>query len=453
MGESILASDGKVAKLLWVNDGHGTMGETAAAAVSEFLVAQYSMPGQLAEIQCAIKTKDSMQVQRIIEGMYGRTALHLEKTLGFSHEGGTTCSHVLLVEVQGANYVITSNMGDSPVIIVDPTTGKVLQTHGNHNWDNIEEYRLYDKQCREKGAKPSDAVYNRFNCGNGQLPGPNGDCKPIPIFKRDDQTSEITVDSANLEYITKVMAGWGVIGGLQSEGKMVMADASGKAKAPAPGFGHQNWGSVVLLEDTNNWGGTTLEGGTQCTRSFADFTDQRLAHTVGHTPTVNITAVGANAVVLVMSDGAADVIGYMHQFGKKVRDLWHSNQIRRGGYGGVEAGMVVQGIGQWIMCRGASTTNYGLRNGSPCWDDVTIAGATFLTRTVPKAQPKTQQLKRLGSLPSSRDLDWARFAQVEFKKDAQRRDTLLHTKCRFQHSSSSSPSYLSATGSDLRVSF
>lgn len=386
-----------VGKLLWVNDGHGNMGEKSAAEVANHLVMQYSLPGQVQKIQNALKRKDSGLVQQLVEGMYKRTAAHIAKKLGaIGHEGGTTCSHALLIEADGQHFVITSNMGDSPVVIVDPKRAQVVQTHAEHNWDNLEEYRLYDKHCQAKGVATSQAVYNRFNCGNGQLPGPKGDLKPIAIFQRNGQTGLMEVDPVNLDYITGVMGGWGAIGGFQSEARMVKTDkTTGAVVAPVEGHGHMNWGSVVLLEEGNKWGATTLEGGAQCTRSFADWTEQRLANTIGDTPTVNVTAVSKDAVVLVMSDGAADVIGYMHQFGKKVKEIYeeekqkHSDFEPDSDFEGVPAEHIVQGLGEWILERGATTENYSVRDGRPTWDDVALAGATFITQTAMPELPET----------------------------------------------------------------
>lgn len=374
--EDVWGDEGKVVgKLLWVNDGHGNLGEKSAAEAAKHLVEQYSLPGKVSEIRGALQQKDDSSVQKIIEDMYKRTSEYLLTALGTSHEGGTTCSHALLIEAGGQFYVVTSNMGDSPVMIVDRNTGEVVHTHGSHNWDNLEEYRLYDRHCQKKGVRTSAAVYNRFNCGNGQLPGPQGDLAPIQIFRRNEQTGEMEVDPTNLEYITEVMAGWGAIGGFQSEARMVLADkVTGETKAPCPGYGHTNWGSVVLLDQ---------EGGAQCTRSFADWAEQTIAHTIGDTPTVSVTAVSKDAVVLVMSDGAADVIGYSHQIGRKVAELCKSDgdstmkSNNEGNTQGISANRIVQGLGEWILDRGSSTENYGLKNGKPTWDDVTIAGATL----------------------------------------------------------------------------
>jgi len=151
--EDVWGDEGKVVgKLLWVNDGHGNLGEKSAAEAAKHLVEQYSLPGKVSEIRGALQQKDDSSVQKIIEDMYKRTSEYLLTALGTSHEGGTTCSHALLIEAGGQFYVVTSNMGDSPVMIVDRNTGEVVHTHGSHNWDNLEEYRLYDRHCQKKGC-------------------------------------------------------------------------------------------------------------------------------------------------------------------------------------------------------------------------------------------------------------------------------------------------------------
>lgn len=372
-----------VGTLLYVLDGHGKAGELAAAEVAKIFCKQYS--GKVKLIQEALANKDEDLIKELVEAMYTFAAAHVEKKLGFNtgHHGGTTCSHALLIEVNGQHFVVTSNMGDSPVLIVDPKNGDVTQTSTNHNWDNEAEYNYYDKRCQKKGLPTGIAVYNRYNCGNGALPGPKGDSAPIPIFKRDDKTGRMKVDPDNLDYITDVMGEWGTVGGTQSECRMVMVDNRGKATKPCTGYGHLNWGSTVLHEVTNEMGETTPKGGAQCSRSFADWNDQRLANTIGDEPTVNVTAVGNDAVVLVMSDGATDVIGYMHRFGKKVCDFYHKVRAQNedGGtnFVGVDANRLVQQLGIWILECGRSNKAYGLENGCPMWDDVTLAGATLLT--------------------------------------------------------------------------
>jgi len=481
--EEIWNESGKVVgKLLWVNDGHGNMGEKSAAEVANHLVMQYSLPGQVEKIQQALRNKDSGLVQQLVEGMYKRTAVHIAKKLGSGHEGGTTCSHALLIEgSSGQHFVITSNMGDSPVVIVDPKTGQVVETHGEHNWDNLDEYRLYDNHCQAKGVPTSAAVYNRFNCGNGQLPGPRGDLKPISIFQRNEQTSLMEVDPVNLQYITGVMAGWGSIGGFQSEARMVMTDKStGAIKEPAPGYGHTNWGSVVLLEEKNKWGATTLEGGAQCTRSFADWPEQRVANTIGDTPTVNVTAVSRDAVVLVMSDGAADVIGYMHQFGQKVQEVCEEEQqkqerdgLTQADFVGADASVIVQRLGEWILDRGTTTKNYSLREGKPTWDDVTLAGATLIAQTtalpsepVEEPAPDTttadddmQDLGQVSDNGSTNSILQLRNSKLAWGEDSNRLQEPVSVSpalgCRFLAHSGSSGSIISEVlrQSHLRVSF
>jgi len=444
--EDIWGTKGEVAaKLLWVNDGHGSLGEKSAAGVADQLCMQYSMPGQLDKIQSALKNSDGALVQQIVEEMYKTTAAYIQKKLG-GNEGGTTCSHALLVTVDDQSYVITSNMGDSPVVIVDPKTGTVLETHGVHNWDNLEEYQLYDQRCRALGVPTAQAVYNRFNCGNGSLPGPNGDCKPVPIFRRNTDSQQMEVDPENLAYITSVMAGWGAVGGFQSEARMVMEDKeTGEVKEPLAGFGHTNWGSVVLLEEVDRCGVKVLEGGAQCSRSFADWAEQRTAHTIGDTPTVNVTAVEKDAVVLVMSDGAADVIGYMHQFGKKVKELCEVQQDKLVGTDvvGTDASAIVQGLGEWIMQRGTSTANYGLRDGKPTWDDVTIAGATFVGHAVQESagNSDSMEVENVGSMFDEK----ADMAETRHEHCSS--TTFSHSpslgSCRFLMHSSSSASSIS----------
>lgn len=283
------------------------------------------------------------------------------------------------------------------------------------------------------------------------------------------------VDPVNLEYITGVMAGWGAVGGFQSEARMVMADKeTGEIKAPCPGFGHTNWGSVVLLEEKNKWGATTLEGGAQCTRSFADWTEQRVGNTMGDTPTVNVTAVSKDAVVLVMSDGAADVIGYLHQFGEKVGEIYRealvaaqegADSTNNFNFVGVDATSLVQQLGEWILERGNSTENYGLRGGRPTWDDVALAGATLLTHRVPDepvAEPEPSDTTDM-----MMDVDDTRASDLQLRNSksawgTQRSGSLEPLSvspslggCRFLAHSGSGSSIISGVHrqSHLRVSF
>jgi hypothetical protein len=438
-----------VGKLLWVNDGHGTMGEISAAEVAKHITNQYSLPGIVTAIQHLLEQKDHEAIREIIGRVYKNTAEHMAKVLRNDYDGGTTCSHALVVEA-GPNkqyYVISSNMGDSPVMVIDPETGQVVGTNGVHTWDNLHEYRIYDSHCQAKGVPTAPAVYNRFNCGNGNLPGPSGDLQPIPIFSRNQQTGTIEVDDTNLEYITRVMGGMGAVGGIQSEARMVLADIhTGKAVEPLPGHGHTNWGSTVLLEDRT--------GGAQCTRSFADWREQRIASTIGDIPTVNVMAISSGAVVLVMSDGAADVIGYLHKFGQKVRELVNQMKERSHAHAlsrphshkyagsstpdqaplkelGVSAKSIVRGLADWVLEVGKSTPNYGLHreNGHPKWDDVTIAGATLIGKPVVGGS--------FGENGSSKDLTSSKelggcYSSMQAREEpgcVKVHETMLHSRC------------------------
>jgi serine/threonine protein phosphatase PrpC len=351
--------------LLSVCDGHGDTGQTFATAVSAYMTAEYHEI--LPMLLTGIREQRWDVVYTAVQGVYHNVHLRLRRDLGHSsssHQGGTTCSQALVVrQDDGRVFVVSSNVGDSPILLVDPNTGNVMRTSESHTWDNLEEYQKYVDHCKRLGVAPCAAVYSRFNCGNGFIPDKDGAHEPIPIFAQAADTGEVGVDAANRAHLLGQLTQRGAIGGFQSQGRMVTVDSTtGEEVAAAPGFEHTNWGSTVLC-------GT--KGGSQTSRSFGDHGEKRCTHAV-ETPSVNICEVRENMCVLVMSDGASDVVGYLHRFGTKVVQMWDGGRSRP------EAQAVVHHLGEWILGIGRVTPSHGVDSaGCPKWDDVVVVGAVL----------------------------------------------------------------------------
>jgi hypothetical protein len=169
------------ARMLAVFDGHGLMGKEAARIAADRLMAESTL--LIGEMSRGLLARDVEFVKAIERRKFEVLDAHLEQCLR-SPTGGTTCSAVQLVRVQSRLFLVSSNVGDSPVLLVDNKTKKVRLISGRHSWDNPEERHKYLQRCASLGLPPREVVYGRINCGGMRMEDLRGGMdEPFLMYK------------------------------------------------------------------------------------------------------------------------------------------------------------------------------------------------------------------------------------------------------------------------------
>lgn len=276
--------------LCLILDGHGEFGELFAVYGGEALAAKYEEKwGELRQL-CITGDFCTNGGADIIRSAFNEVDALLRTTLG-AFRGGATATVVAIID---GEWMVSANVGDSPAILAQDNGSYEVLT-ASHSADNPEEYNRYRHKCKAEGTTPAEFVYNRFNCSSGpQIPGPNGDNKPIPIFEY-DEAGDVRTIPRNAEYVNSL----GYHGGIQSVRKHVVTDTTGTAIATDPKHIHENWGSTVA-------------GRPQFTRMLGDFEDKDELH-LDCEPGLHVTRLyrSRTSTLLVASDGIMDA----HWFG------------------------------------------------------------------------------------------------------------------------------------------
>jgi serine/threonine protein phosphatase PrpC len=258
-------------------------------------------------------------------------------------------------------------MGDSPILLVDNTTGAVTKLYTDHNWENIEEYQEYVTHCLAANQKPSQPMYGRWNSpGQPEIPNQEGDYQPIPIY--DINNGKVSIHETNLTHITELTCDWGYTGGTQTCRQMVTLDNYGTKVAPYPGYGHLNWGSSILATADSTEPTDSL---CRCTRGWGDWAEQMYANTFGSNPSIRLLELPPNqdVSVIIMSDGVGD-LWYFHKLGEYIQKLISDNNALTG-----------KEISQMVLLQTIRMANakpeYTVKNGCPEWDDTSLVVARW----------------------------------------------------------------------------
>ena len=150
----------------------------------------------------------------------------------------------------GKAYLVVSNVGDSPVLLIDNRSGRVQLLTGRHSWDNPEERQRYLDRCAALGLTPRDVVYGRINCGGMRLEDANGGEEPFRMYL----PGTATVDPQTRDHLNRQVERRfrNSIGGSQSIRRFLW-----ERRDPGTGawetyraleeHAHGNWGATVLV--------------------------------------------------------------------------------------------------------------------------------------------------------------------------------------------------------------
>ena len=351
---------------MFIHDGHGPQGHHTSFQSMLYFESKYIE--LITNISNKITSISSEELYDIIQPLYSDTSNYLNQEL-FKipdyNKGGSTCSHLSLVSNNNRRYLLSSNMGDSPILIINNLTGQVQRFFSDHHWENTAEFQSYVDHCASKDVTPCLPMYGRWNCvKQAEIPDRNGNYKPIPIY--DIRNNKVTVHDGNLSHITDLIKEWGYLGGIQTCRKMLLQDPHGNVIEPYPGFGHTNWGSSIITEI----GGETV-GLCRCTRGWGDWAEQTLAHTISDQPSLRMMEVPENhdITAIVMSDGIGD-LWYFHKLGSFVQEKIMDNPSLTGSE-----------LSQLILLAtiqlAKDNPEYTVKKGLPTWDNISLVVARW----------------------------------------------------------------------------
>jgi len=248
-------------------------------------------------------------------------------------DDGCTLTWWAFIYMEGRFFIPFFNLGDSPLYLLHPRSGKTVSLYDSHTWEEPRQREAHIRRCKAQGIIPvPEIVYGRVNCtyGSMQIPDREGHFEPIPIYV--GETSEI--DKGNRDYF---------VGYMKSRKRMVGGSQSLSAKEVVQRWdttrqlwvadhveediAHRNWGSTVLYRDpqpivkSDSWSGERREvfiksGKIQMSNSMGDKVDKRTVG-LGNEPSFGLVELGSMTedeevgysefVVVGMSDGIGDV--------------------------------------------------------------------------------------------------------------------------------------------------
>ena len=287
-------------KILHVSDGHGNKGHQIAERSANLLIRNFQSDW--------IKLKNYLIENQIkeFEELINQNYMKINNIF-INELSGTTSTFVIITIINNKSFIITINLGDSPAIIINSNTGKVIQTYWNCSWDDEHEYQNIINYCYKKNITPPKVIAGRFNTKSGKkLNNTFIQDSPFIIYDREPIINEFHVKALILE-------SWNhnKIGGFQSIRKMTKQMYFHEEKKwvdilPIDGYEHKNYGATPLIND---------EGLCQTTRSFGDALQKKY---VLQNPNIYIHELSENdeCYVIVMSDGLSDKI-YYYQLSEK----------------------------------------------------------------------------------------------------------------------------------------
>jgi serine/threonine protein phosphatase PrpC len=277
----------KWVRAMGVFDGHGMHGKEAARVAAERYIDD--MRRTTMQTLGGLLAGDVQKVRKVEFERYRMMESHLEKELR-SPTGGTTATTVQFLACGGKVWGVVSNVGDSPVLLVENGTGRVKVLTGRHSWDNPEERQKYLERCWGLGVVPREVVYGRINCGGMRMTDARGGEEPLMMYR--EGTSEVCVETR--EWLCKQVEKRfrNSIGGSQSMRRMVLE----KLKEGPKEGGGEEWEVFKAMEEHAhvNWGATILvngEGKIQMSRSLGDSQEKKTAY-IWAEPDVSIFELG-----------------------------------------------------------------------------------------------------------------------------------------------------------------
>ena len=364
--------DGMTAVLGIIADGHGALGEIVSKWCIDFMRKEFLSLARVRNLLDLLVDGNSEAVREEIRSCF--LALD-EKVCDDIALGGATLTVWMVLQDNrtGRIFVVTSNVGDSPLLLIQTSCGRVGEMTTRHSWDSIQERRVHNKACIEAGVPIPVVIYARWNTeGRRTIRDPQGRFSPLRMYKTDDKIDEI--DEANRDHVVKMLRAMGKRpGGVQSRiRKLQRVRRRGSSEWEddvLEGTGHENFGSTPLEFDETRG---IVDGGPQMTRSVGDQRYKRYkrpAHDnipyMTAAPSVSILECwGATHFALVgFSDGPGDAL-YSSEFGERTQEYFEKHKEGN-----------AQGLADHLM--EAVQREGSFFFGTPRWDDLSMVCTTF----------------------------------------------------------------------------
>jgi hypothetical protein len=371
-----------------IADGHGQKGEDASKMCIEGLQRSLLTPTGMRLLIDMLVLEESVAVREEIQSCF----LSLDKEVCDAIElGGSTLTLFMVLHDHLTNriFMVTSNVGDSPLLLIRTSDGKVGEMATPHSWDSIKERQVHIKASHQAGRKIPDVIYSRWNTENRRtIVDVHGMFRPVTMFK--GATEEI--DEINRQHVIKTMRVIGKRpGGLQSRVRKLqkvqrrgssMSSSMSSSMPSMPsmpvwedevmeGTGHENFGSTPL--EINEISGE-MTGGPQMTRSIGERQYKRPLHDrvplMIATPSVSILEcwgdVSTHFSVVSFSDGPGDAL-YSSEFGEKTKEYFDMHKCDKEGN--------AQGLADHLFKTVQEEGSFFF--GTPRWDDMSMICTTF----------------------------------------------------------------------------
>ena len=338
--------------LFGVADGHGTRGHLHSYASIRVLANQFYQ-NHKSIVDCLVKKEDiSIIINKCYEDAH-KILTNKNIFPALDHESGTTISLCLILMVRGNRYLISTNAGDSPILLSQSRdTSKVIELSQDHNCDNpiaVEGYLNHLADIRDRASEqhrdkllPRPVYYGRINCPGGiqwsMIKDAGGRPIPIPVYEYyGERLNKLRLNRESYETISKYYP-------------------HGEQSVRRPPTYTREDGRVVALpgRETENWG-STLGGKNQALRGFGDL--ELYPH---HTfkPYVKTTLVNSKSKVIVGTDGLTDLFHYNELFD------WFYNNTH----------LPIESFYPHIFHKASGEAQFGSRLVEgilhPCWDDL-----------------------------------------------------------------------------------
>lgn len=311
-----IEGDGLVVVTGTIADGHGMEGEKVSRHCNKDLFTRTEYRDLMDQLLLG-KSDEVRETLRLRFLALDEEACKLTST------GGSTLSVWMILQdvKEGRIFLVTANVGDSPILLIRASDGRVGEMATMHSWDSIKERRIHNEACKNADQPVPIVIYSRANTNHHEtFPDTEGEFKPVPMFVG----SSDVVHEANRDHVVRLYKTAGRVGGIQSRTrKLQRVHRDGRWEDEAlEGTGHENYGSTPLEYDEELG---MFVGGTQMTRGMGDRRYKKPLHDriplMVATPSVSIMEfLGPIHLALVAcSDGPGDIL-YSSEFGEKVSD-------------------------------------------------------------------------------------------------------------------------------------
>ena len=287
--------------LVGVADGHGSLGHHHSFVAIRVLANKFLQNKET--IRYYLQEAKSLCVEKLVTSLYHETQAILKNKQLFptlQNHSGTTMSMSLVLMVNNKRYIVTSNVGDSPVLLSEryDCCNELSMDQSCDNPKAVERYLARLAKAKEtcdpidqEKYNPKPVYYGRINCPEGySIPSicdDEGKPCPLSVYKYVD--NKPVFDTENYEKICQVSPC-----GFQS------------IRTPPIYIGEDGIQRVVQGREMENWG-STLEGTCQSLSSFGDF---NYAPDIDCDPYVRVDMINNYTQLLLATDGLTDLFHY-----------------------------------------------------------------------------------------------------------------------------------------------